>query len=536
MRAVKKPTTVFPLNALGTAAPAEPEDPVKKSINELKKLLTSRLDYREPIKNTAFEPNTCEAEVEAVGPVRQYPPQRPPMQYPTRQYHRQPEPSDQFSRDQRYPLPPSQPRYQSQSAPYDRAYADLQYNRPPAHQQQYPPQRGYQPQRSAVICFACGVKGHRRPECTNPPLPMEEQRELYESIMFDKGYARLPRNDRYDPNRQYTDPPYVDQSERQPERYQPPQQPPPLKQSLQAPPPPPPHRQATSDMPGIALRIEPVDAVEGLGLPRHSSGYRHITFDESAMLEVMANIKDDAVYAAEKRKRGTASASGTDAGRARKQQVVSNASEPLIMPDTPMLPPPNPSAAPFVPAPNPVPAAVPLPSRPFLRSQNRRRTEDTPTSGTTKPTAQNPEDLPAKATAKAKRTRRPFQPIRLMKGHSQFDFIKSFRNAPVAGITWGDLINLAPVIKRDVAKALTREQLVPRKKKVRIADEVEDIDTIEIRRARPEGTSPVVNFYTYGMVRNIGNSSKDGMHSLGKILIDGGSVMNILLLGQTIGA
>ena len=120
-----------------------------------------------------------------------------------------------------------------------------------------------------------------------------------------------------------------------------------------------------------------------------------------------------------------------------------------------------------------------------------------------------------------------------MKGHSQFDFIKSFRNAPVAGITWGDLINLAPIIKRDVAKALTLEQLVPRKKKVRIAEEVEDIDTIEIRRARPEGTSPVVNFYTYGMVRNLsnrnlGNTSKDGMHSLGKILIDGGSVMNIM--------
>ena len=58
--------------------------------------------------------------------------------------------------------------------------------------------------------------------------------------------------------------------------------------------------------------------------------------------------------------------------------------------------------------------------------------------------------------------------------------------------------------------------------KVRIADEDEDIDTIGIRRARPEGTSPVVNFYTYGTIRNLGNTSKDGTHSLGKILIDGG--------------
>ena len=38
----------------------------------------------------------------------------------------------------------------------------------------------------------------------------------------------------------------------------------------------------------------------------------------------------------------------------------------------------------------------------------------------------------------------------------------------------------------------------------------------------------MVNFYTYGIVRDIGNTSKDGMHSLGEILIDGGSVMNIM--------
>ena len=63
---------------------------------------------------------------------------------------------------------------------------------------------------------------------------------------------------------------------------------------------------------------------------------------------------------------------------------------------------------------------------------------------------------------------------------------------------------------------------------MRNAEEVEDIDTVEVRRARPEGTSPVVNFYTYGMVRNIGSLSKDGTHSLGKILIDGGSVMDIM--------
>ena len=86
---------------------------------------------------------------------------------------------------------------------------------------------------------------------------------------------------------------------------------------------------------------------------------------------------------------------------------------------------------------------------------------------------------------------------------------------------------MVPLIQRDAAKALTRVQLVPRKK-VRTVGEVENIDKIEIRRARPEGIFLVVNFYTYRMVRNAGNLNKDGTHSLGKILIDGGSVMNIV--------
>lgn len=62
------------------------------------------------------------------------------------------------------------------------------------------------------------------------------------------------------------------------------------------------------------------------------------------------------------------------------------------------------------------------------------------------------------------------------------------------GTTWGDLINLAPLVKRDVAKALTREQLVPRKKKGGVVDQADEVDTVEIRRALPEGLSPVVNF------------------------------------------
>ena len=57
---------------------------------------------------------------------------------------------------------------------------------------------------------------------------------------------------------------------------------------------------------------------------------------------------------------------------------------------------------------------------------------------------------------------------------------------------------------------------------------MEDIDAVEARRALPEGLLPVVNFYTYGMVRSANNLDEDGTHSLGKILIDGGSVTNIM--------
>ena len=77
----------FPLNPVETATLMEPEDPIKRSINELKNLLTSRLHCGEPIKYTGLKPNTYDAEVDAVGDAKQYPPQL----YPPQQYQEQPE-------------------------------------------------------------------------------------------------------------------------------------------------------------------------------------------------------------------------------------------------------------------------------------------------------------------------------------------------------------------------------------------------------------------------------------------------------------
>ena len=98
-------------------------------------------------------------------------------------------------------------------------------------------------------------------------------------------------------------------------------------------------------------RVKAVTSVEELALPRCPPGYNRVALDESTMLEVVANIEDD-VFAAEKRERRSASASGTDVGHSRKQQVlVSNPGEPIITPE------PLATAAPFVP-PRPPPTAV----------------------------------------------------------------------------------------------------------------------------------------------------------------------------------
>ena len=603
LRPMRKPT--LPLDSFEASQIPQCSDTVKDqklTITELRRLLVSD-DVQDREVSIEELKNALAPEVNAVGLGRgRIYPQQGRYQHPQDRY-----PQDQCPQDC-YPQDRCQPdrRYHQDRYPQDRYQPDHR-DYPPDRQQQ-PPQYappsqarrglGYQPLYRVPTCFACGLKGHRRPECTNPPLPVEEQQRLYEDIMFSRDRTASGGKRQYqaggqqygnhgtraelrpDPGRgdqtgrypyqRFQDPPRAadrvlqeqtnrryGQAEQQPEQNnrgyasqgQPPQQQPP-----------PSHRQAMPDQqprqtpPGQQPtgRIEAVATVEGLELPKHSSGYSNVTFDESAMLEVMAGI-EDGVHAAEKRKRGGMTASGTDAGRARKQQVVSDPSldELLIVPESSQAAGTTPTTAP-VPIPRMPPNSAPMPAAPtapvaeppapqrrqFLRSQTRREADSAPPPPPTPPPpaaavaakskssaaapangqgpiATPPDELPATTAAKIKRARRPFQPIRLMKGHNQFDFIKSFRNAPVAGITWGDLINLAPLVKRDVARALTREQLVPRKKKVRIAvDQVEDTDTVEIRRALPEGFTPVQGQPRTQAIRGWPGPSVDGLVSV----------------------
>lgn len=52
----------------------------------------------------------------------------------------------------------------------------------------------------------------------------------------------------------------------------------------------------------------------------------------------------------------------------------------------------------------------------------------------------------------------PKPPIRMMKGVITDNIVARLRDTPVAGLSWGSLLDLAPAIRRDVAKALVQEK------------------------------------------------------------------------------
>ena len=101
----------------------------------------------------------------------------------------------------KYPqqMPYQQPRTYQQAQLYSQAHPQS-FQQSPQFPSQAP--EGYQSQYWVPTCFACGLKGHLRPQCTNPPLPAEEQQRLCESIMYNRDRAsgegpRKPYNGPY---------------------------------------------------------------------------------------------------------------------------------------------------------------------------------------------------------------------------------------------------------------------------------------------------------------------------------------------------
>jgi hypothetical protein len=135
----------------------------------------------------------------------------------------------------------------------------------------------------------------------------------------------------------------------------------------------------------------------------------------------------------------------------------------------------------------------------------------------------------------------------MMVGKLEFDFISSLRDTAVAGMTWGDLFVLAPRVKRDVARQLVQERTRPAKgkgKQKRSVSFVEDVvDSCDVEatqvarptamgmgRALPEDSSAVSNFYTVGCINVVPcqNGQEIAVYSVAKILVDSGSVLNLM--------
>lgn len=111
------------------------------------------------------------------------------------------------------------------------------------------------------------------------------------------------------------------------------------------------------------------------------------------------------------------------------------------------------------------------------------------------------------------------KPIRLMRGRPAYDFIDAFRGAPVTDLTWGSLMDIAPVIRRDIAHQLVQERvrrLAPREK----GKQAEAAMVAE----EPPNQVPeeVVNFYTSAKA-NVGART----FNLNHVLVDAGSVINL---------
>ncbi|KAI5803958.1 hypothetical protein DFH27DRAFT_524415 [Peziza echinospora] len=150
--------------------------------------------------------------------------------------------------------------------------------------------------------------------------------------------------------------------------------------------------------------------------------------------------------------------------------------------------------------------------------------------------------------------------IRMMKGEEKWDYVKALRETPVT-LNWGTLMELAPDITGGIAWSLVRER-GNRKQKVNErrerTEEVQVVDVCNVERGDQgrdkrkgiewvsgladkldgikiiqEPTELVVNFYTEGdvYVTNWVNGIRhERLFRLSRILIDGGSVVNLIPL------
>jgi hypothetical protein len=367
------------------------------------------------------------------------------------------------------------------------------------------PQSQYSRQ-ATLVCYNCEERGHGYQSCPRPPQPDEARRAIYERVNADRQWSYANQNQ----NQNQQQP----QQQQYQDRYQRPafMNPAFSTQDVRSSDPQPEKKGGSSNP--SAGRISEVNLVEEM----MSSALEGVTISNPEVIDV-SMIEE--IYAVEKRK---ATQSGPD----------SEASDPRVTKKA--TPPTNREST--------VPAAKPS----ILERPKAVAYSQTPSPGPSTPSGQ---------TRIMKKDSTPAGVIRMMAGRPEFDFVSSLRDTAVSGMTWGDLFVLAPRVKRDVARQLVQErkstskgkgkQRVQTRKSVSFVEDVGDSCQVEamqvvrptamgMGRALAEDPSAVTNFYTVGKV-NLAPCQALGpcqgvsdvtVYSIAKILVDSGSVLNLM--------
>jgi len=174
--------------------------------------------------------------------------------------------------------------------------------------------------------------------------------------------------------------------------------------------------------------------------------------------------------------------------------------------------------------------------RPVVRPLNPRTAGQALSEEEVAGGAPRPEELPGKD----KRQRRPrgeVNPIRMMRGMAKFNTTASFRDTEVRGLTWGQYLEDCPTARSELARGMVRERLRPSgpKTKKRKGKDVAAIAEVPVSslgrgKAAPETPTKITNFYTVAKVNQHGPETNPKIFQVSKVLIDGGSVLNMIPL------
>ena len=139
-----------------------------------------------------------------------------------------------------------------------------------------------------------------------------------------------------------------------------------------------------------------------------------------------------------------------------------------------------------------------------------------------KPPARKIVTLPIKTAArKAKRGGpKPPRPIRMMIGRPGFDIVAEFRDLPVTNLKWGELMDMAPALRRQIGAGLLLERRERNKGKAKqVVPEAVEVNALS---RTPDRKVPCTNFFTSATLR-----VDKRKFVVDKVMIDPGSVVNL---------